>query len=152
MRQALQQCLQALTDSLDAMQSRYDEDWRNRSPMRARQLQGMADQLAAHKAAIAAAQAALDAPCEPVACATDEAISDLRRVGYAIVGCPRYQGVYGTLLFAAPPDMAALQAERDKLRAEIAGLVSDYRHGVLQSIDGTGYINRLLRLEQKARE
>lgn len=40
--------------------------------------------------------------------------------------------------------------ELRQVRAELDGLVEDYRIGLLQSTDGTGYITRLNRLKEQS--
>lgn len=63
--QAARQALEALEQSVDLVGNEYATNWRHGMPTRAAQLKALEDQWEAHKAAIAALRAALEAQQEP---------------------------------------------------------------------------------------
>lgn len=65
LRDAAQQALGALEESVDLVRNDYATDWRHGLPSRKAQLDGMAEAVKAHQDAITALRAALAAP--PVA-------------------------------------------------------------------------------------
>ena len=63
--EALELALDALTESIDLVRNDYATDWRHGLPTRKAQLDGMAETVKAHEAAIEACRAALAAPSVP---------------------------------------------------------------------------------------
>lgn len=62
LKQAAQQALEALTNSVDLVQADYDSSWKHGIPQRKAQLDAQLAELELHKAAIESLRAALSAP------------------------------------------------------------------------------------------